>query len=67
MSRTGILWLLLSYQYIVTQCADTFTSLVHLHQSIQAERDIVTHINTYIDTELNRLEQIKGWVHVKLA
>lgn len=43
---------------ISTHAADMFTSLVHLHQSIQAEIDIVHHINAYIVAEQHRLEQL---------
>ncbi|XP_067938196.1 prolyl 4-hydroxylase subunit alpha-1-like [Watersipora subatra] len=57
---------LLFYLNVQSITADSFTSLVHLQQSIDAESDIVSYINTYVRAEFDRLAQLEG-LAVELA
>lgn len=42
-----------------TTGSQTFTSLVHLAESIQAEKDIIPYIESYVEAERKRLDEIE--------
>lgn len=58
-------WLLLSLLGSITTSvggAHTFTSLVHLVESIEAVKDVAPYMERYIKAERERLESIERYV-----
>lgn len=56
-------WSLLTVTCVVNMAsAEMFTSLLNVQQVIRVEEKLVHHLRTYIDQELQRLEDIRRWV-----
>lgn len=41
---------------------EMYTSLLNVKQAINVERQLIDHLETYIEHESERLEDIKRWV-----
>lgn len=53
-------WSLLTVTCVVNMAsAEMFTSLLNVQQVIRVEEKLVHHLRTYIDQELQRLEDIR--------
>lgn len=53
-------WSLLTVTCVVNMVsAEMFTSLLNVQQVIRVEEKLVHHLRTYIDQELQRLEDIR--------
>lgn len=48
---------------VISACVgEMFTSLLNVKQAISAERKLIDYLRTYIDHELERLDDIRRWV-----
>lgn len=52
-------WGLLASAVIPVSVGEMFTSLLNVKQAISVERKLINYLRTYIDHELQRLEDIK--------
>lgn len=41
---------------------EMYTSLLNVKQAIAVERRLIEHLRTYIDHELERLDDVRRWV-----
>lgn len=55
-------WGLLASTVIPVSVGEMYTSLLNVKQAISVERKLISYLKTYIDHELERLEDIKRWV-----
>lgn len=52
-------WSLLTVALIPASVGEMYTSLLNVKQAISVERKLIDHLRTYIDHEVERLEDIK--------
>ena len=50
---------LLGHHIVVTNASATFTSLVHLVESIEAEKEIIPYLESYVQEERKKLDDIE--------
>ncbi len=52
-------WGLLTVAVIPVSVGEMYTSLLNVKQAISVERKLIDYLGTYLDRELERLEDIK--------
>lgn len=52
-------WTLLSVAVVPLSVGEMYTSLLNVKQAISVERKLIDYLRTYIDHEVDRLEDIK--------
>lgn len=52
-------WALLTAAVIPVSVGEMYTSLLNVKQAISVERKLIDYLRTYLDHELERLEDIK--------
>ena len=65
---SGSIWLafltsLLGHHILVTNASATFTSLVHLVDSIEAEKEIIPYLESIVQAERKRLDDIERYAY----
>lgn len=55
-------WSLLAAAAMPVCVGEMYTSLLNVRQAITVERRLIDHLRTYIDRELERLDDIRRWV-----
>lgn len=57
-----VFWSLLAAAAMPACVGEMYTSLLNVRQAITVERRLIDHLRTYIDRELERLDDIRRWV-----
>lgn len=57
-----VFWSLLAAAAMPVCEGEMYTSLLNVKQAITVERRLIDHLRTYIDRELERLDDIRRWV-----
>lgn len=57
-----VFWSLLAAAATPVCVGEMYTSLLNVKQAITVERRLIDHLRTYIDRELERLDDIRRWV-----
>lgn len=57
-----VFWSLLAAAAMPACAGEMYTSLLNVRQAITVERRLIDHLRTYIDRELERLDDIRRWV-----
>lgn len=58
----GLLYICALLSVIRVSVGEMYTSLLNVKQAISVERKLIDHLRTYIDHELERLDDIRRWV-----
>lgn len=55
-------WSLMAVAVMPACVGEMYTSLLNVKQAIAVERRLIEHLRTYIDHELERLDDVRRWV-----
>lgn len=60
--RVYYCWSLVAVAVTPACVGEMYTSLLNVRQAVAVERRLIEHLRTYIDRELERLDDVRRWV-----
>lgn len=61
-TRVYLSWSLLTVAVLPWSSGEMYTSLLNVKEAISVERKLIDYLRTYIDHELQRLQDVRRWV-----